>query len=130
MSNRGTNKPTVIRGPVLTFTGNPFTHGLEDTAVYEPDAIVAMANGLITDFGPAELVLPRLPPGAEIRNYGKDSLISAGFIDSHVHFPQTPIIAGYGEQLLDWLTNYAFPAELKFSDKDFARSVAKVFLDG
>jgi guanine deaminase len=128
LRNRETNRPTVIRGPVLTFTGNPFTHGLEHTAVHEPDAIVVMANGLITDFGPAQQVLPRLPAGAEIKNYGKDSLISAGFIDSHVHFPQTPMIAAYGEQLLDWLTNYTYPTELKYSDMDFARSVARVFL--
>jgi guanine deaminase len=119
---------TAIRGPVLTFSGNPFTQGLEDTAVYEPDAIVAMADGLITDFGPAQLVLPRLPTGTEVRDYGKDSLISAGFIDSHVHFPQTPMIASYGEQLLDWLANYTFPTELKYSDKEFARSVARIFL--
>ena len=79
MRNRETNERlTVIRGPVLTFTGNPFTHGLEHTAVYEPDAIVAMADGLITDFGPTQHVLPRLPASIEIRNYGKDSLISAG----------------------------------------------------
>ena len=128
MRNGKTNRPTAIRGPVLTFTGNPFTHGLEHTAVYEPDAIVAMANGLITDFGPAQQVLPRLPANTEIKNYGKDSLISAGFIDSHVHFPQTPMIAAHGEQLLDWLTNYTYPTELKYSDKDFARSVAQVFL--
>ena len=129
LRNRETHeRPTVIRGPVLTFTGNPFTHGLEHTAVYQADAIVAMANGLITDFGPAQLVLPRLPAGAEIRNYGRDSLISAGFIDSHVHFPQTPMIAAYGEQLLDWLANYTYPTELKYSDKQFARSVARVFL--
>jgi guanine deaminase len=123
-----TNQPTFIRGPVLTFTGNLFTHELEHTTVYEPDAIVAMADGLITDFGPAQHVLPRLPADAKIRNYGKDSLISAGFIDSHVHFPQTPMIASYGQQLLDWLTNYTFPTELKYVDKEFARSVARVFL--
>jgi len=85
-------------------------------------------TALITDFGPAQHVLPRLPANAGIKNYGRDSLISAGFIDSHVHFPQTPMIAAYGEQLLDWLTNYTFPTELKYSDKDFARSVARVFL--
>jgi guanine deaminase len=129
LRNREINERlTVIRGPALTFTGNPFTHGLEHTAAYEPDAIVAMAKGLITDFGPAQHVLPHLPAHAEIKNYGKDSLISAGFIDSHVHFPQTPMIAAYGEQLLDWLTNYTYPTELKYSDKDFARSVARVFL--
>jgi guanine deaminase len=119
---------TAIRGPVLTYTGDPFKSGLDHTMVYESDAIVAMANGLITHFGPAEQVRSQLPADIEIKNYGKDSLISAGFIDSHVHFPQTPMIGAYGEQLLDWLNKYTFPTEQKFSDKEFARSVAKVFL--
>ncbi len=96
--------------------------------VYESDAIVAMADGRISHFGPAERILPQLPAGTVVTNYGKDALISAGFIDSHVHFPQTPMIAAYGEQLLDWLNRYTFPIEQKYSDKEFARSVAKVFL--
>jgi guanine deaminase len=121
-------KTTAIRGPVLTYTGDPFKNGLEHTMVHESDAIVAMANGRITHFGPAERIRSQLPPGTEIKNYGKDSLISAGFIDSHVHFPQTPMIAAFGEQLLDWLNKYTFPTEQKYADKEFARSVAKVFL--
>ena len=119
---------TAIRGPVLTYTGDPFRSGLEHTMVYESDAIVAMADGRITHFGPADRVAPQLPAGTEIKNYGKDSLISAGFIDSHVHYPQTPMIGAFGGQLLDWLNKYTFPTELKYSDKEFARSVAKVFL--
>jgi guanine deaminase len=119
---------TAIRGPVLTYTGDPFRSGLDQTMVYESDAVVAMANGLITHFGPAASVLSQLPAGTEVKNYGKDSLISAGFIDSHVHFPQIPMIAAYGGQLLDWLNKYTYPTELKYSDKEFARSVAKVFL--
>ena len=47
-------KSTAIRGPVLTYTGDPFKSGLKQTMVYESDAIVAMANGLITHFGPAD----------------------------------------------------------------------------
>jgi guanine deaminase len=121
-------KVTAIRGPVLTYTGDPFKSGLEHTMVHESDAIVAMADGKITHFGPADRVRPHLPAGIEIKSYGKDSLISAGFIDSHVHFPQTPMIAAYGQQLLDWLNKYTFPTEQKYSDKEFARSVAKVFL--
>ena len=113
------SRPTAVRGPVLTFTGDPFRDGLEATMVHEPDAIVAMADGRITQFGPAERIARELPPGTEIRDFGKDALISAGFIDSHVHFPQTPMIAAYGAQLLDWLNKYTFPAELKFADKEY-----------
>ena len=123
-----TGSVSAIRGPALTYTGDPFKSGLEHTMVYESDAIVAMADGKITHFGPASKVEGQLPPGTKVKNYGKDALISAGFIDSHVHFPQTPMIAAYGAQLLDWLNKYTFPTEQKYSDKEFARSVAKVFL--
>lgn len=118
-----------IRGPALTFQGDPFKDGLEDTMIYEADAIVAFGDGMITHFGPAKTVKPQLPAGIEVRNYGPDALISAGFLDSHVHFPQTPMIAAFGEQLLDWLNKYAFPTERKYADKAFAASVAQIFLE-
>lgn len=118
-----------IRGPALTFTGDPFKDGLEATLVYESDAIVAFGEGVITHFGPAELVRAQLPAGLEVREYGPDALISAGFLDSHVHFPQTPMIGAFGAKLLDWLDKYTYPTERKYADKAFAASVAKVFLD-
>lgn len=128
MTSASSPSVSALRGPVLTFTGDPFLEGLGATMVHEPDAIVAMAEGRITHFGPSERIASQLPPGTEIRNFGRDTLISAGFIDSHVHFPQTPMIAAYGAQLLDWLNRYTFPTELKYADKEFARSVARVFL--
>ena len=120
--------PVALRGPALTFTGDPFGDGLDSTMVHEPDAIVAMADGHITHFGPAATVRPALPSGLEVRDVGPNALISAGFIDTHVHYPQTPMIAAYGAQLLDWLQRYTFPNELKFADKEHARRVARLFL--
>ncbi|MGD9885923.1 MAG: guanine deaminase [Reyranella sp.] len=129
MTERPAESPvTALRGPALSFSGDPFSDGLERTMVHEPDAIVAMQDGRITHFGPAGTVQRLLPQGTEIRDYGKDALISAGFVDTHVHFPQTPMIAAYGEQLLDWLEKYTFPNELKFADKEHARRVARIFL--
>ena len=119
---------TAVRGPVLTFRGDPFRDGLATTMVHEPDAIVAMQDGLIRYFGPADRVLRELPAGVEIRDWGGDALISAGFIDSHVHYSQTPMIGAHGARLLDWLNKYTFPTELKYADHDFARGVARVFL--
>ncbi len=119
---------TALRGPALTFTGDPFECGLDATMRYESDAIVAFGAGRITHFGPASVVGPQLPDGLRIEDCGADALISAGFLDSHVHFPQTPIIGSHGTQLLDWLQTYTFPMERSFSDKAFASSVAKVFL--
>ncbi len=78
---------------MLTFTGDPFKDGIEATQRYESDAIIAMANGKITHLGPASRVKSKLPPGTKVTANGKDTLMVAGFIDSHVHFPQTPMIA-------------------------------------
>lgn len=128
MANTAKSGATALRGAVLTFTGDPFRDGIEATQRYESDAIVAMADGKITHLGPASEVRSKLPPGTDIKENGNDTLMVAGFIDSHVHFPQTPMIAAYGEQLLDWLNKYTFPTEQKYADKKFASEVAKVFL--
>jgi guanine deaminase len=117
-----------IRGPALTYTGDPFRQGLEATMAYEPDAIVAMADGKISHFGPARAVRGKLPRGTKVEDYGRDALIMAGFIDSHVHYPQVEIIGAYGAQLLDWLNKYTFVAEQRFADKRHARAAARMFL--
>ncbi|HLA72743.1 MAG TPA: guanine deaminase [Steroidobacteraceae bacterium] len=121
--------PTAIRGPALTFTGDPFVEGVAATMRFEGDAIVAMAGGKINHFGPASTVKSLLPAGTHIYEYGRDALILPGFIDCHVHYPQTQIIGAYGEQLLDWLEKYTFVAEQQFADVAHARAVANVFLD-
>ena len=122
------NPLTAIRGPVLTYTGDAFRDGLERTMHYEPDAIVAMAGGKITHFGPASQVRAQLPDDTVVKDYGRDTVIMAGFIDCHVHYPQTQIIGAFGEQLIDWLNKYTFVAEQQFADKEHAREVASVFL--
>ncbi len=119
---------SAIRGPALTFTGDVFAEGAS-AMYYESDAIVAMAGGKITHFGPASNVRSALPPGTHIEDHGRDSLILPGFIDCHVHYPQTQIIGAYGAQLLDWLEKYTFVAEQQFADVAHARAVAELFLD-
>jgi len=117
-----------IRGPVLHFTGDAFRDGLERTMRYEPDAIVAMAHGKITHFGPESVVRAQLPKDTVVKEYGSDTLIMAGFIDCHVHYPQTQMMAAHGGELIDWLNQYTFVAEQQFADATHAREVAKVFL--
>ncbi|NIP23683.1 MAG: guanine deaminase, partial [Phycisphaerae bacterium] len=100
---------TAIRGAVLTYTGDPFLTDLNDCMVYESDAIVLIEDGKITDFGSAEELRSKLPSGVKITHY-KDCLMMAGFIDCHVHYSQTQIIASYGKDLFDWLNKYTFVA--------------------
>lgn len=128
VKNAASGATKAIRGPVLTYTGDALLEGVGKTMRYESDAIVAMSGGKITHFGQAKQVKAQLPPKTKIKEYGKDKLILAGFIDCHVHYPQTQIIGAFGEQLIDWLNKYTFVAEQQFAKKPHAREVAKVFL--
>lgn len=38
----------------------------------------------------------------------RGKLLLPGFVDTHVHYPQTEMIGAFGEQLLEWLTTYTF----------------------
>lgn len=92
------------------------------------DGLLIVENGLIVEAGDAATLLPQIKDGITITDFpGK--IIVPGFIDCHVHFPQLDIIASYGAQLLDWLNRYAFPAEARFADEDYAREIADVFLN-
>jgi len=52
---------------------------------------------------------------------GEDWLVSPGFIDTHVHLPQFPVIGQEGYSLLEWLERSVFPEEARWEDVDYAR---------
>ena len=118
---------TAIRGMALTFTGDPFRVGGEASARVETDALVVMQDGRIAAFGAWDATKDKLPADTPVTTY-RDALILPGFIDTHVHYPQTQIIASCGEQLIDWLDDYTYVAEQQFADPAHAHEVAKVFL--
>jgi guanine deaminase len=126
---RPAKRPFALRGPVLTYTGDPFRHGVRETQRYERDALILIEDGRIARLGPASEIAATLAPDTRIERYGERSLIMAGFIDCHVHFPQIDIIGAGGEQLLDWLERYTFAAEQRFDDPAHAREVARFFFD-
>jgi guanine deaminase len=116
-----------LRGSLVTFAGDPFVEGVAATLRYERDAIVVMDAGRIVDVGPTTEVSRRLPAGARVTQYA-NALITAGFVDCHVHYPQLPVIGAGGKPLLDWLSGYTFPAEERFADAGYARAVARAYL--
>ena len=59
----------------------------------------------------------------------RGNLLLPGFIDPHIHFPQTEIVGSYAPGLLEWLNDHTFPAEAAFHDSTVARAVAKTFFD-
>ncbi|HOK13416.1 MAG TPA: amidohydrolase family protein [Candidatus Kapabacteria bacterium] len=57
----------------------------------------------------------------------EDKIIIPGLIDLHTHIPQFRAIGiGKGE-LLEWLNDYIFPLEAKFSEKNFAVDSTELF---
>ncbi len=116
----------LILGQVLSFAGNPFHDG-PAAARHETHGAVLVQDGLIADVGPADTLRARHPT-ARIHDHGR-ALISAGFIDAHVHYPQTAIIASWGKRLIDWLNQYTFPEEMRFADPAYATVIAGRYMD-
>tara|TARA_R110002050_G_scaffold128478_7_gene249716 strand:+ start:472 stop:1758 length:1287 start_codon:yes stop_codon:yes gene_type:complete len=117
----------VYRGELLHFLANPAKVGEQDSYQYIEDGLLIIQNGLIEQIGSAEELLATLDKNIKITHY-ENALIMPGFIDTHVHYPQTEMIASYGEQLLEWLENYTFPFERKFTDIEYGKNVAEFFL--
>ena len=116
----------LILGQTLSFTADPFSAG-PGAARHDSHGAVLVEDGLIRAVGPAD-TLRAAHPQARVTDYG-NALISAGFIDAHVHYPQTAIIASWGKRLIDWLNAYTFPEEMRFSDPAYARAVASRYFD-
>ena len=118
--------PHLLRGQVLRFVADPFHH--PDSALHhEPDGAVLLAEGRIAALGPAPALLAA-HPGVPVTDW-RGQLLLAGFVDTHAHYPQLPIIGSYGRQLLDWLADYTFPAEQELADPAHAERLAAAFLD-
>ena len=116
-----------IRAAVLHCLADPGEAGRNDAWEYFDDGMLLFDGGHIVDAGDAGRLLGALPANARVRDL-RGKLIVPGFIDCHVHFPQLDIIGSYGEQLLDWLSRYAYPAESRFADAGHAREVAQSFV--
>ena len=135
-------RPThAVRGDVLTFHDDPHGKGIDDCASFIPDALIVLSEGKIVEVGPASEV--ELADDIPVTRY-RDAIILAGFVDCHVHYPQTQMIAApmsstnesaangsaaNGDRLIDWLNRYTFLTEQSFASYEHAREVAKVYLD-
>jgi guanine deaminase len=122
-----TGPARLLRGRLLSFRDSPRLAGL-GAHRYIEDGAVLVEDGLIVAMGEAGEIAARAPPGTRTDDHtGK--LILPGFIDTHIHYPQTRVIGSYGAQLLDWLQKYTFVEEQKFSDPAHASAVSRFFLD-
>lgn len=114
---------SVIKGQVLCYNASPF-EGPPETAARLEEAVL-IEDGRIRAVGGYDQ-LHR--PGINTVDMG-DALILPGFVDAHVHYPQTAIIASWGKRLIDWLDSYTFPEEARFGDMQYASEIAERYLD-
>ena len=127
--------------PILPPTPDTATHGwraallrfdAEGRPIYDQDGLLAVGSGAdgvqrVVAAGDWRTLSPRFPGLPVTHCPGR--IIAPGFVDMHVHFPQTDVIGSPAEGLLPWLENYTFPHESRFADPEYARGVATVFVD-
>ncbi len=117
----------LLLGQTLGFSGNPLLGDWADAVDFDSVGGVLIEAGRIVATGDGA-ALRAAHPDAAVTDYGA-ALISAGFVDAHMHYPQTGIIASWGKQLIDWLNTYTFPEEARFGDRAYADDVAGRTLD-
>jgi guanine deaminase len=95
---------------------------------WHEDGLLIVADGKVQAAGDYAALQATLAPDTPVHDY-RGKLIVPGFIDTHLHYPQTDIIASPAPGLLPWLVTYTFPTERRFDDPAHAREVASFFLD-
>ncbi len=115
-----------FRASLFDFIDDPYRSSGQAYRYFE-DGLLIVEDGLVTDCGEYSALKNTLPENTSIVDYS-GFLIMPGFIDTHVHYPQTDIIASHGAQLLDWLERYTFPTEKRFSDPSIAQETAEFFI--
>ena len=83
--------------------------GFADQARYIEDGLLTLRDGKVVSLERWQPAHQHLESTQVIDLRGK--LILPGFVDTHIHYPQTEMIGAFGEQLLAWLNQYTFPVD-------------------
>ena len=115
----------IYRSALLRFTQ-------DGQAVYDEDGLLAIAPD---DQGRARVQAAGSWQALRARYEGHTvthwpgRIIAPGFVDMHIHYPQTDVIGSPAPGLLPWLENYTFPAEARFADPGHGVQVAQFFVE-
>jgi guanine deaminase len=100
---------------------------LPEQARYIEDGLLLLNGGEIVSLQPWEEGRLQLADDVPVLDY-RGKLIVPGFVDTHIHYPQTEMIGAYGEQLLEWLQQYTFPVESQYHCPQHAAKMSAFFL--
>ena len=111
-------------GHIFHLTGAPLVTEAADALVSVPDgALVIGDDGRVAFCGERSDIPPQYQ-AAPVSDH-RPGFLLPGFVDTHVHFPQTYAGASYGGgQLLEWLTSCIYPSESRFAEPSFAQRAA------
>ncbi len=104
----------------------------DGSALYDEDGLLAIApdgagRQRVVAAGAWTALAPAYGQGAVEHLPGR--IIAPGFVDMHIHFPQTDVIGAPADGLLPWLENYTFPHESRFVDPAYGAQVAGFFVE-
>ncbi|WP_293902990.1 guanine deaminase [Phenylobacterium sp.] len=116
------------RAALLHMLDDPSRAPAGEASSYHPDGLLVVEDGHVAAFGAYADLAQGLAGGTEVIEL-PGRLITPGFVDAHVHYPQVDVMAAWGTQLLDWLHTHTFPAEQAFADRAHADATAAFFLD-
>lgn len=117
----------VYRGHLLHIGGAPRSDDVHAALVNVPDGALAVDGSGTIAYSGEYRGLPETAAAAEIIDC-RPGFLLPGFVDTHLHFPQTHCVDSHGGgQLLDWLERCIFPAESMLVDDEYARGVARDF---
>nr|WP_256980867.1 guanine deaminase [Rhodococcus sp. 14-1411-2a] len=117
----------VHRGHIFHVAGSPTVLDAVAALVSIPDgALVVGDDGKIEFCGEFDS-LPTEFAQHTVADH-RPAFLLPGFVDTHIHFPQTYAGDSYGGgQLLEWLNTCIFPSESRFADPEFAAAAARDF---
>lgn len=120
---------TALRGRFLDIAATADSPAeIAAQARYLDDGLLFLREGRILGLLPWEEGQQYLRQPTDYRDL-RDKLLVPGFVDCHLHYPQTEMMGAYGEQLLEWLTTYTFPVESQYADAGHAAQMSAFFLE-
>ncbi|MCQ8227747.1 guanine deaminase [Pantoea trifolii] len=118
---------TLLRASFFDFTALAAQpDDIAANARYLEDGLLTLRDGKVVSLESWQIAEGRVDHTRVTDLRGK--LIVPGFIDTHIHYPQTEMIGAFGEQLLEWLNQYTFPVESQYHCPDHAAKMSAFFL--
>lgn len=117
-----------VRGSFLDMTRTvEHPEEIESALRFVEDGLLLIRDGKIAWFGEWQDGKAQIPSSIRVRDY-RGKIVVPGFVDTHIHYPQSEMVGAYGEQLLEWLNKHTFPTERRYQDAEYAREMSTFFL--